>query len=273
MLPTHRALAIALLLATLSPAQAKPERIVSLGLCTDQLLLLLAERSQIASLSARAVDPRMSYLADAVGDIPLNNASAEQVIGFAPDLVIASEFVGSDAVRLLRRLGYDVRRLPVATSIDEIYRQLETVADWTGNPGRAAAAIATMRERLARIRARHGDRPNRRIIAYAPNGYTVGSGTLEHDLFAAAGYRNLAAEMGIVGFRPISLETLLAADPDVLQIDRRLSPEASLASSRLEHPALAVLAGRREVLDIPTPLRICPGPMVVDAVELMAVRR
>ncbi len=273
MLQTARVLAFALLLAALPPAQASPQRIVSLGLCTDQLVLLLAERAQIASLSVWAADPDLSYLVDEVGDIPLNNASAERVIGFAPDLVIASEFVGGDAVRLLRRLGYDVRRLPVATSIDEIYRQLELVGDWTGNPERAAGIIATMRARLARVRARYADRPVRRVIRYAPNGYTVGSGTLEHDLFEHAGYRNLAAEMGITGFRSISLETLLAADPEVLQIDRRLSPEASLAGARLEHPALARLADRRETLDIPTPLRICAGPMVVDAVEMMAARR
>ncbi len=273
MLQTARVLAFALLLAALPPAQASPQRIVSLGLCTDQLVLLLAERAQIASLSVWAADPDLSYLVDEVGDIPLNNASAERVIGFAPDLVIASEFVGGDAVRLLRRLGYDVRRLPVATSIDEIYRQLELVGDWTGNPERAAGIIATMRARLARVRARYADRPVRRVIRYAPNGYTVGSGTLEHDLFEHAGYRNLAAEMGITGFTPISLETLLAADPEVLQIDRRLSPETSLAGARLEHPALARLADRRETLDIPTPLRICAGPMVVDAVEMMAARR
>ncbi len=273
MLQTVRALAVALLLAAPLPSPAKPERIVSLGLCTDQLLLLLAERAQIASLSVWAADAEMSYLAGAVGDIPLNNASAEQVIGFAPDLVIASEFVGGDTVRLLRRLGYDVRRLPVATSIDEIYQQLERVGDWTGNPQRAADQVAAMRQRLAQIRARYADRPARRVIRYAPNGYTVGSGTLEHDLFVHAGYRNLAAEMGITGFRAISLETVLAADPDVLQIDRRLARGASLASARLEHPALATLASRREALDVPASLRICAGPMVVDAVELMAARR
>ncbi len=273
MLQTVRALALALLLVAPPGAPAKPDRIVSLGLCTDQLLLLLAERAQIASLSSWVADPEMSYLADAVGDIPLHNGSAEQVVGFAPDLVIASEFVGSDAVRLLRRLGYEVRRLPVATSIDQTYRQLERIGEWTGNPERAADVVASMRARLAQIRARYADRPVRRVIRYAPNGYTVGSGTLEHDLFAYAGYRNLAAEMGITGFRSISLETLLAADPDVLQIDRRLARGASLANSRLEHPALARLAARRELLDIPTPLRICAGPMIVDAIELMAARR
>jgi hypothetical protein len=33
------------------------------------------------------------------------------------------------------------------------------------------------------------------------------------------------------------------------------------------------LIRRREYLDIPTRLRICAGPMIVDAIEMMAARR
>ena len=102
---------------------------------------------------------------------------------------------------------------------------------------------------------------------------TIGADTLENDLFEQAGYRNLAAEMGISGFQPISLERLLAANPDVVQIDRNLSREVSLATASLSHPALDKLLIERELLDIPTRLRICAGPMVVDAIEAMAARR
>jgi iron complex transport system substrate-binding protein len=42
-------------------ATDKPQRIVSIGLCTDQLLLMLAEREQIASVS---VQPWRKYYAE-----------------------------------------------------------------------------------------------------------------------------------------------------------------------------------------------------------------
>ncbi len=254
-------------------AAAKPERIVSLGLCTDQLLLLLAERAQIASLSVWAVDNNMSYLADEVGDIPLNRASIEEILRFRPDLVVASDFVAWDTVRMLRQLGVDVRQLPVVTSVAQIYAQLAEVGAWVGNPQRAQALIDGMQLRLRQIRETYAGRPRKSVIVYSPNGYTIGADTLENDLFEQAGYRNLAAEMGIRGFQPISLERVIAADPDVLQIDRSLSPELSLATAALAHPALDRLLQEREFLDIPTRLRICAGPMVVDAIEDMAARR
>ena len=256
------------------PAMAAgPQRIVSLGLCTDQLLMLLAERGQIASVSSWAKDANMSYMAANVGDLPLNDASVEQILRLQPDLVVASDFVARDTVGFLRQLGVTVKQVPVATSIDEIYSLINDFGAWTGNSRRAGSIVQQMRARLDEIERKYADRPDKSVIIYAPNGFTIGSNTLENDLFKHAGYRNLAAEMGITGFRSISLESLIAADPDVLQIDRSLSRQASLATAMLTHPVLEKLLRKREFLDIPVKLRICAGPMIVDAVEMMAARR
>lgn len=255
------------------PAAAEPQRIVSMGLCTDQLLLLLAERRQVASLSVWSVDRNMSHLADRVGDIPLNNASIEDVVRYRPDLVLTSQFAAWDTAKFLRQLGYDVRQIPQAKSIADIYELLRLVGDWTGKRERAQMLIEQMQLRLQEIRQRYAERPQKSVIVYAPNGFTIGANTLEHDIFSHAGYRNLAAEMGIDGHKTIALERLIAADPDVLQIDRNLSRPDSLATAYVGHPVLDKLLREREFLDIPVALRICAGPMIVDAVEMMAARR
>jgi len=252
---------------------ASPQRIVSIGLCTDQLLLQIAEREQIASLSSWSVDPELSYLADSVGDIPLNDASVEAVVGFEPDLVLASTFAAWNTARLLRQLGYEVRQIPPVESIADIYELLRQVGRWTGNVPRAERLVGEMQQRLAEIERRYASRPEKTVIVYAPNGFTVGAGTLENDVFVHAGYRNLATEMGIEGFQPVALESLLAADPDVLQIDRDLSRPDSLATAYVGHPVLEKASQQREQLDIPVRLRICGGPMIVEAVEAMARRR
>ena len=270
---SYRIFTFFLLLGVLLPASAKPQRIVSIGLCTDQLLLLLADREQIASVSTWSMNREMSYMADAVGDLRLNNASVEDVIRLRPDLVVASDFVARDTVRFLRKLGYRVEQVPVATSVTQIYDLLTRFGAWVGHPQRAQDVVERMRARLQDIHARYADRPTKSVIIYSPNGFTIGAETLEHDLFVQAGYRNLAAEMGIEGFESISLERLIAADPDVLQLDRNLSPQPSLATAYLGHPALEKMLRQREYLDIPTRLRICAGPMIVEAIEQMAARR
>ena len=266
---------LATLILTLLPlfAGANPQRIVSIGLCSDQLLLMLAERDQIASVSSWALDERMSYMRYAVGDIPINQASIEEVIDFEPDLVVASEFVGRDTMRFLRQLGYPVAQLPVPTSVTETYDLILEFGRLTGNSPRAREMVEAMQTRLAEIRDRYRSRPQKTFIIYGPNGYTMGSNTLENEIFIQAGYRNLAAEMGLEGFQSISLERLVAADPDVLQVDRNLTQQPALATSRLNHPVLAKTMRQQELLDIPLRLRICAGPMITEAVEMMAARR
>lgn len=254
-------------------AADKPQRIVSIGLCTDQLLLMLAEREQIASVSLWAKDQNMSYMIDAVGDLPLNNSSIEEIIQYQPDLVVASKYAAWDTAKFLRQLGYSVKQIPLAQSIADIYSMLRQFGEWTGNQERAESLIEQMQAELAAIEQRYSGRPRKTVIVYSPNGFTIGAKTLENDLFNHAGYVNLAAKMGIEGFKPISLETLIAADPDVLQIDRSLSRPDSLATAYVGHPALDKLIEHREYLDIPTRLRICAGPMVTEAVENMAQRR
>ncbi len=262
------------LVFAVSPSIAgKPERIVSLGLCSDQLLLILAEPDQIASVSNWAIKSEMSYMADAVGDIPLNHASAEEVIKFNPDLVVASDFVAWDTVKMLRQLGYRVEQVPVATSVDQIYDLLIQFGQWTGNLTRAEATVTAMKQKLREIQERYASRPQKTVIVYSPNGYTPGRGTLENDVLVQAGYRNLAAEMGIDGFKSISLERLVSANPDVLMIDSQLMPSNSLATVQLQHPVIKALVRQREALDIPLTLRICSAPMITQAIEQMAARR
>ncbi|MCH6566151.1 MAG: ABC transporter substrate-binding protein [Proteobacteria bacterium] len=251
----------------------RPQRIVSIGLCTDQLLLMMAQRSQIASLTTSATNLQMSYMADAVGDIPLNNASVEEIIPYRPDLIVGSHFAARDTTRFLRQLGYEVNLVTLPTTIEEIYTLLTRFGEWTGNQARAASMIAKMKREIVEIQARYAHRPEKTMIIYSPNGYTIGANTLENDVLKYAGFRNLSAEMGIVGFKKISLEKVIEARPDFLQLDNHVFNRDSLASSYLGHPVLDKLVDNKELLFIPSRLRACAGPMVTEAIDYMAKKR
>jgi iron complex transport system substrate-binding protein len=272
--------ALILILAVTSPqssaasdAAVRPQRIVSIGLCTDQLLLMIAQRSQIASLTESATNLQMSYMADAVGDIPLNSASVEEIIPYQPDLIVGSHFAARDTTRFLRQLGYEVRLAALPTTVEEIYTLLTRFGEWTGNQARAASLIAKMKHEIVEIQARYANRPVKSMIIYSPNGYTIGADTLENDVLKYAGFRNLSAEMGIVGFRKISLERVIEARPEFLQFDNHIFNRDSLASSYLGHPVLDKIVDNKERLFIPSRLRACAGPMVTEAIDFMARKR
>ena len=140
--------ALLLFVVSLVNAGDRPQRIVSISLCTDQLLLLLAERDQIASLSTWAVDENMSYMIDAVGDIPLKDSSIEEIIRYQPDLVVANRFAAWDSTKFLRQLGNQVKQIPLAESIAEIYDLLREYGEWTGNQRRAVLFVALVNHNL-----------------------------------------------------------------------------------------------------------------------------
>lgn len=254
-------------------ADGKPVRIASLGLCTDQILLLLAERNHIATITHNAANPVVSYMAADIGDIPLNHATAEEIIPYQPDLVISTAFASPEAVRMLKLLGYRVELLPLPTTVAGIREMLLLAGGWFGETAKAQQLIQAMDKGIAEAQARNRHKPQPRAIIYSPNGYTIGSDTLEHDVLRLAGYRNLAADMGIRDFQQISLETLVTTRPERILIDNSAYNQNSLAYTYVNHPVVQHLIPQESRMYVPARLRDCAGPQVAEEIAWLADHR
>jgi len=268
-------LALAAVDAAAVATAAQPRRIASLNLCTDQLLLMLVPRSRIVSVTDWAVRPESSYMAKAARGLPLNRGLAEGVLPLDPDLIIAGQFNDAAMLALLRRLGYRVEVVSVPRNLNEARAYILHFGELVGEPEAARALVRDMDERLARIARRVRDLPAPLAAVYAPNGVTVGRDTVLDDILTHAGFRNLAAEQGVVGYGQFSLEQLLAAQPQWLVLDVTADDAAgdSIAHRYLEHPALQALVRRAQVVVMPPRLSECVGPMTVAAIEMLVARR
>ena len=258
-------LAAALWLAAVPSLAA--ERVVSLNLCTDQLLVLLADQTQIASVSFLAADPDLSYVADRIDGIPLNHGALEEILPLGPDLVLAGAFAARPAVRLLQSQDIPVIDLPLADDFASIADQTRLVAAAIGQEQHGEELVAEMTAILADARAVSAGRT---ALAYQANGFTAGRDTLTDAVLTEAGYRNAAAEAGLAGYGFLPLEQLVARPPDVLIAPATLPGRPSLAESLLVHPALAALDDRVDRLEIPSALLACGGPFTAQAVAALA---
>lgn len=251
-------------------AEDRPQRIVSMNLCTDQLLMLLADRDRIASVSYLAAQPQSSSMANEARGLQLNHGLAEEVLPLDPDLVIAGAFTTRPTVFLLRKLGYPVVELPVASSLDDIRANIRRVASEIGEAERGEALIAAFDARLAALPPPEGPPP--RTALYWANGFTSGEGTLAEAIVAAAGMHNLAADLGISGTWQLPLEALLAAEPEVLVMGRARDQPA-LANEAFRHPALQRRFADRPQLRIENRYWICGTPSVATAIERLSAFR
>ncbi len=264
-----RALACLIAAFLTGPAAAEaPARVVSMNLCTDLMALMVAEPGQIVSLGHVAQDPVSSPLWQAARAYPANRASAEQIYLMRPDLVLAGEWDSPATVDMLRRLGLRVERFAIEQSFEDVRENMRRMGALLGRPERAAALIAQMDADLAAA-APKGEGPAA-ILHYSAS-WTSGAGTLADEILSAAGYRNRAAELGLTGMAPLSLERLVLARPDVL-IGGSTYAAPALAQEVLRHPAArAVAPGGRIVAD--GRLWTCGTPLVAEAVHALAAAR
>ena len=249
----------------------QPQRIASLNLCTDQLALMLVEPKRIVTVTFLARDPATSFMAAATAGIPINHGRLEQILPLKPDLVLTGRYTTHFTKTLLRKLGYPLYEADIPITFDGVRDQVREVAALLGEAAKGEALLAEMDAKLAHAAARKTDWPIAAL--YGPRGYTQGGGTLETSVLAAAGYRNLANEMGLNGSSVLPLEILLQQGPRYLIYNARVDKAPSQATAMLEHPALLGAFSGSAAVRIPPRYWYCPGPNLGDAVQFLAEAR
>ncbi len=266
-LPDHALTAAAVAGGGSSSRQRLP-RVASINLCSDQLLLGLADPEQILTISWLAADPHESVFAEAAGRFPLNYGSAEELMRYEPDVVLAGTLTGDHTRALLQRLGYRVVALPPADTLEHIFANLALVAEAIGQNARGDRVAAEMRDRLATF-AQIRPEVMRDAVVVRPGGFTVGEFELANELMRIAGLRNVAAAEGLDRWGSLAMETLLRSQPQLLILNGYRVDDASLANAVMEHPALAQLRESIKSITVPTRYWACGLPQSLDSVNLM----
>ena len=265
-------LAVAVLCVAPARAADAPRRIVSLDLCTDQLLVELVPRDRIAAVTHLAADPTVSAIPEQARDIPITRGGAEDVLRLDPDLILAGPFGVRGTVDLLQWLGRRVVIVPQHQQLSGVREAVQTVAEAVGEPARGAALIADFDRRLAALpRRQTGLEPT--AIIYQIGGSVSGSHSLADAALAAAGFRNGATGYRLTRGGQVPLELLVADPPDLLVLSSSPNEYRTALADNLRHPVIATL--RREHASIGLPWRywLCGTPHIVDVVEKLAAVR
>jgi iron complex transport system substrate-binding protein len=261
-----------LVVASVHPMSANPpQRIVSVNITSDEILLALAPERLVA-VSVLAGDPEVSSVVREAKAIPVKvTADAERILDLRPDLVV----IGGHNVRVaaqLEDLGVRVVRIQGFESIEWIEGLIWTLGDAVDARARAEQVIGVMRRRLNAVQKRTCDRPRPRVLSYSAGGGTTGRRTTFDDVIRAAGGDNVAAKLGISGWKRLSLEQVLDVDPEVIVMSasRRWNP--GFQSEVLAHPALRTVRALRDgrVYQLPGRLMISSSHHIVETVEALA---
>jgi iron complex transport system substrate-binding protein len=253
---------------------AKPMRIVSQTLASDEILFAIVAPDRLVGLSTLSRDPKYSnVVAAASAHTAPAIETAEDALRLRPDLIIVATYSRAEVVQNVEATGAPVYRLASFDDIDGIMANVGRLGEAVGEPDAAARLVAEMRRRLAAVEARRAGRPKPRVLSYS-GGFTAGRGTSFDDIVRRAGGVNEAAARGIDGFPKVNAEQVLAWNPDVL-VAGYLPGEAESVRRRLTtSPGIAetTAARRGQIVLLETRTLLAVSQYTVDAVEMLADR-
>ena len=220
---------------------ARPARIMSLKVCTDELLLDLVSPSRIASVTFLSREKASLAWWPQAAQVAVNHNTAEDILAAKPDLILTDSFTAPGLKALLAKSGARIVEVPPAENFAQIRTVTRQVAQAVGEEARGEALLAQMDATLADV-ARHRPATPLTVAEWGGGGYVPGATGLFETLLTAAGARNV--ERG--SFAWYDVEMLLAKKPDALIYGDTYAGTVSLRADQDIHPALLRrYAGRR----------------------------
>jgi iron complex transport system substrate-binding protein len=232
---------------------APAQRVVSLAPSNTEILYALGAGDQTVGRDEFSDFPTAALDLPAIGG-SFGGYNAEAILALEPDLVLAAEINTLEQVEELAGLGLAVFWLANPTTLEELYANLEVVAELTGRQVEAEALIEEFQERIAAVDEVIAAAEASPLVFYEIDGsdpnapWTAGPGT----------------------FIDALIEELVAQNPQIILLGDAafgVTPESVATRSGWENIA-AVEEGN--VFPFDDNLVSRPGPRLVDGLEALA---
>ena len=269
---THRLVQSLVAVATLALpgalSAANLPRIVSMNVCSDQLLLTLADPEQILGLSRFSRDGWQSWAADRARRYPVLSGGAEDVLLAKPDIVVASLFDKRSTRELLKANGLHLAEFTVPRTLDEVKDQIREMGEVVQHPDRARAEIARLDAAIARARQAATDK-HYRVLPLSRRGWVSGRDSLVSSLLTETGLLNPAGELGVAFGGFASMEAIISLKPDFILVSEAGDRAEDDGRAFLLHPALERFYPPEKRIVIPERLTVCGGVMLAEALDVL----
>lgn len=253
-------------LISASASLAAGPRIVSMNVCSDQLVLSLADPDQILGLSRFARDAWQSWAAEKARNYPRLSGGAEDVLLLKPDLVVVSLFDKRATRDLLKAHGLHLVEFTVPRTLDEVRDQIRAMGDVLQHPDRAEAEIARLDAAIARART-VASAHHYRVLPLERRGFVSGDSSLISSLLTATGLTNAAGELGLGAGGFASLEAIVKLRPDFILVSEAGDRAEDEGRAFLLHPALERFYPENKRIVLPERLTVCGGVMLAEALD------
>lgn len=255
-------------------AQRAPARVISVGGSMTEIVYALGMGERLVAADTTSIYPDAAQRLPKIGY--QRSLSAEGVLSLKPDLVIASGDAGPPAaIEQLRAARVAVRMLGSEHSLQGLRSHVAAVAQALQVPERGAALeerLLAEWQQAERAVQRYTTRPRVVfLLAHTPsNTLVAGTETAADAMITLAGGVNPLTSFR--GYRPLTAEGIVAAQPDVLLVTTQGLTAAGGMAQILAKPGVSLTpAGRaRRVIDLDALYLLGFGPRLPQAVRDLA---
>lgn len=198
----------------------KPQRIISMNVSIDEILLGLVDCKRIAALSYMADDKGICSAGDAVMAVKgrVQGSNLEGVLAYQPDLVLVPVY-DSNTINGLRSAGIKVYVASTPSDLAGIYKLIQQLGDAVGEHQAGIAMAAKLRGALEAMRSKvtaavPSDK-RLKVLALSFTGPLGMKGTFS-DLCYYAGLKNSLAGIDVPYQGNLSEEKMLELNPDMI---------------------------------------------------------
>lgn len=250
-------------------------RVAIAGGSLTEIVYFLGAEARIVATDTTSNFPAEASGFPSVGYV--RNLSTEGLLSLEPTLILGEHDMGPpEVLSQIARTGIEVVHVPEEHTAQGIVEKVRCIArvlrlDATAEERieeRLAPSLAIL-DGVARNRQRTP--PRVAVLLGLRDGVPLaaGLGTSGHGLLQMAGADNIFADIN--GWKPVSLEAMVAADPEYLVIPERGIESAGGIDAIVEHPAIRLTtAGRtRRIVAMDGMAMLGFGPRTLEsAVEL-----
>lgn len=268
--------------------ERQPRWFVSLAPSITEMLFAMEMGDHLLAVTEWDAYPeKAKALRDAGSSVgAIDQPDLEIIAGLGPDLVIASSHTPAAVLGRIEQLSPAARAVSLHhDSFADVLADIGQLGRIVGVPGRALSLIRSLEARKAaildQVDSRREHAPRRAVILLHLEegllpGWSPGSGTWMGDLIEMAHGENIAARLGS-SWGQLSLEAVLAADPEVIFVKDGTTPAAqerlrARVDGLAQHPVwsqVSAVRNNRVIMVENGPFSI-PGPRMVEALATVA---
>ena len=250
----------------------QPQRIVSLSPTATEMLFAIKAGPQVVAVDDQSNYPSNAPMTKLSGYTP----NIEAIAGYAPDLVVAAEDLGS-LVHGMQSLNIPILLEPAAKKLDDSYTQILQLGQVTGHAADAEEVVASMKSRVSAFISLVA-KPQRQLTVYHELDntlYSATSATFIGQVYKTLGLRNIADEAKATAndYPQLSAEFIVSSNPDLIVLADTKCCKQDL-SSVAARPGWSAIAAVRSgaVINVDDDIASRWGPRVIDFMQAIAPR-